>query len=76
MNFHREPPRACRREVRYRRESPRAGVDEVVLQAAAIADVAVELVGAFFAAHDERLDVKPSFLNFTALIIICLFFCD
>ena len=41
-----------------------AGVDEVVLQAAAIADVAVEFVGAFFAAHDERLGIEPVFAEF------------
>ena len=41
-----------------------AGVDEVVLQAAAIADVAVELVGAFFTAHNKRLGVETLFSEF------------
>ena len=63
MSSHRVLPRAFRREVLYQNHLA-AGVDEVVLQAATIADVVVEFVSAFFAAHDERLGVETLFSEF------------
>ena len=46
------------------------GVDQVVLQTAAIADVPVEFVCAFLSAKGEGLGIDPSFLNLIALISI------
>ena len=52
------------RESRVNENDLIAGVDQIILQTAAIAYVLVELVYAVLAAEDERLGVKPVFSEF------------